>query len=286
MTPFRHSTLWRAIGGLLRARVAVVLLVGSSACAPASVTVRAESLVRRHRETDAVALLRDDLAKHPDDVPARKLLVRVLGFTGDVEGARAEVRELAAHLPGDDPAPYVELGHAFELSHRYDEALASYDEAAAVAPARPDGPREGGMRCARWGEAEQAEPRLEEALRRGARDVETWHTLGLVRIHLGDLDGAEQAYRGGIAADPRAVESYLGLATVAVARGDAQGAVDAYDQVMARRPRFAAGELGRAWALAKLGRRAEARAALDRAEALGAPAANVAKQRAVLESTP
>jgi len=246
--------------------------------------VRAESLVRRHRESDAVTLLRDDLAKHPEDVPARKLLVRVLGFTGDVEGARAEAAQLATRLPPGDPSPYIELGHAFELSHRYDEALASYDEAAAVAPSRPDGPREGGMRCARWGEADQAAPRLEEALRRDARDAETWHTLGLVRVHLGDLDGAEQAYRGGAEADPSAVENYLGLATVAVARGDAQGAVDAYDQVMARRPRFAAGELGRAWALARLGRRDEARSALDRAEALGAPAANVAKQRAALEA--
>jgi tetratricopeptide (TPR) repeat protein len=248
------------------------------------VTVRAESLVRRHQEPGALALLRDDLARHPDDVPARKLLVRILGFTGDVEAARTEAGALAAHVPPGDPSPYIELGHALELSHRYEEALASYDEAAAAAPARPDGPREGGMRCARWGEAEEAEPRLEEAVRRGARDVETWHTLGLVRVHLGDLDGAEQAYRGGIAVDPRAVESYLGLATVAVARGDAQAAVDAYDQVMARRPRFAAGELGRAWGLAKLGRRTEARAALDRAEALGAPPANVAKQRAMLDA--
>ena len=32
----------------------------------------------------------------------------------------------------------------------------------------------GGLRCARWGEAEQARPRLEEAVRRGATDVETY----------------------------------------------------------------------------------------------------------------
>jgi predicted ATPase len=48
------------------------------------------------------------------------------------------------------------------------------------------------------------------------------------------------------------------------------------------RPRFAAAELGRAWALAKLGRREEATRALDHAEELGAPVANVAKQRAAL----
>jgi Flp pilus assembly protein TadD len=74
----------------------------------------------------------------------------------------------------------------------------------------------------------------------------------------------------------------LGLATVAIARGDAVGALGAYDQVLARRPRFAPAELGRAWALARLGRGDDARRALDHAETLGAPPANVARQRAAL----
>jgi tetratricopeptide (TPR) repeat protein len=254
-------------------------------CAASSVTARAESLARQNRDPAAIALLRDDLRAHPDDLPARKLLVRLLGFAGDLPGARVEVTELAQRLPPGDPSPYIELGHAFELAHRYDEALDAYDEAAAAAPTRLEGPREGGMRCARWGEADLAAPRLEEAVRRGAHDSETWHTLGLVRLHLGDLDGAEAAYHAGYAADPRAVDSLLGLATVAVARGDARAAIEAYDRVLAQRPRFASGELGRAWALAKLGRRAEARAALDRAEALGASPAHVAKQRALLDQT-
>jgi len=278
MMVFRHTMLWRGL-----ALVLAVCTVGGGCAAP-SATERAESLVRAHREEDAVALLRDRLRSHTDDLPSRKLLVRLLGLTGDLNGAHTEVAELAKRLPPGDPSPYIELGHALELAHRYDEALASYDEASTADPSRVEGPHEGGMRCARWGEAEQAEPRLEEAVRRGARDAETWHTLGLVRLHLGDLTGAEQAYRAGTAADPRAPESFLGLATVAVARGDARAAVEAYDQVLARRPRFAAGELGRAWALGKLGRRDEARAAIDRAEALGAPPGNVAKQRAALDA--
>lgn len=262
------------------ALVAVLLLV--SGCAHASAVDRAQSLVRQHKEEEAVATLRADLAVHPDDVRARKLLVRLLGFTGDMPGARRETEELARWVGGDDPAPYVELGHALELAHRYDEALEAYDQAAAAAPASPVGPREGGLRAARWGEAETARPRLEEAVRRGASDAETWHALGLVRLHLGDYDAAADAYRAGAAADPKAPESWLGLASVGVARGDAAGALDAYDHVLALRPRFAAAQLGRAWALAKLGRRDEAARAIDRAEELGAPAQNVARQRAQL----
>jgi Flp pilus assembly protein TadD len=259
-----------------------LLLVG---CAP-SATEKAQSLVRQNRDDDAIATLRSRLASHPEDIKARRLLVRVLGFVGDLPGARTEAGELAKRLPPADPEPMIELGHAFELSHRYDEALAAYDDAASVAPASPQGPREGGERCARWGELNEALPRLEEAVRRGAHDGETFHTLGLVRLHLGDVDGAAEAYRAGTLADPAGVESWLGLATVAITRGDAAGALQAYDAVLTRHPRFAGAHLGRAYALGLLGRVADARAALDVAEQLGAPRENVARQRAALASPP
>jgi tetratricopeptide (TPR) repeat protein len=269
----RHTTLWIAVAAVLCA-----------ACAGA--TERAQTLVRRHEEGQAIVTLKDRLRGHPGDLPARRLLVRLLGLTGDLPEARVEVEALARWLPPGDPGPYLELGHALELAHQYDEALAAYDEASRVSPTAPDGPREGGIRAARWGELAEAAPRLEEAIRRGARDAELWHVLGLVRLHLGDYDGAEQAYRQGTVADPRAATCWLGLASVAVERGDAEGALRAYEAVLARVPKFAGAELGRAWALAKLGRKDEARKALDHAEDLGAPPANLARQRAALDALP
>ncbi len=259
--------------------------LGLTACAPGAVE-RAQSLARQNRDDEAIATLRARLAAHPNDVPVRKLLVRLLGSVGDSTAARAEATELAKHLPPNDPSPLLELGHAFELSHHYDEALAAYDEAAAIAPASPEGPLEGGMRCARWGELEEARPRLEEAVRRGAHDEPTWHALGLVRLHLGDYDAAAEAYRAGTLVDPGQADSWLGLATLGVLRGDAAGALEAYDAVLARHPRFASAQLGRAWALAQLGRTSEARDTLDRAEQLGAARENVARQRAALQGAP
>lgn len=273
----------RPKGALVHASyVALALAVGATGCVRLGPIERAQQLVRMHREGEAAATLRGHLAKHPDDVAARRLLVRVLAFSGDLEGAKAEVAELERRVP-DDPVSWVELGHAFELTHRYDEALAAYDTAASVAPSSPHGPREGGMRCARWGEADEALPRLEEAVRRGARDAETFHALGLVRVHLRDLEGAEDAYKQGLAADPKSTENLLGLATVAVVKDDPTAALAAYDRILARKPSYAPAELGRAWALAKLGRAEEAKRALDHAEELGAPRENVARQREKLK---
>lgn len=277
------------MGAAQRSRFAIGLFLAVSACASAagcatpSVVERAQQLVRLHREAEALSSLQAHLVKHPDDVPARRLYVRVLAFTGDFAAAREQVAELERRLP-NDPIPWIELGHAFELAHRFDDAIEAYDTAASVAPASPSGPREGGMRAARWGEAEEAATRLEEAVRRGARDAETFHTLGLSRLHLRDYAGAEDAYRRGLAADPESLENLLGLATVAVVREDFAAALEAYDALAARKPSYASAQLGRAWALAKLGRRHEAERALDRATALGAPASNVDKQRKAMRS--
>jgi len=254
-----------------------------TACARPGPIERAQQLVRVHREPEASALLRDHLAKHPDDLPARRLYIRVLAFAGDLEGARREVEEIDRRHP-NDPTAWIEMAHAFELAHRFDEALAAYDTAASNAPNSPLGPREGGMRAARWGEAEDAAPRLEEAIRRGANDAEIFHTLGLVRVNLRDFDAAKAAYERGLAVDPKSSENLLGLATVAIMRGDTPAALAAYDSLVRAKPQYAAGHLGRAWALAKLGRRADAEHALDRAAQLGAAPANVEKLRAGIKT--
>lgn len=255
-------------------------------CAPTSPLDKAIELTRNHQEDEAIKMLRAWLDKHPEDLKARKLLIRVLAETGDLPEAKLQIDDLTRRLPANDPTPSIELGHAYELAHKFEEALAAYDEAAKIAPNSPVGPHEGGMRAAHWGEAEAAEPRLTEAVRRGQKDAETFHALGLVRVHTGDLDGAEQAYRAGLTVDPEAIENWLGLATVAVVRGDGALALTAYDALLAKRPNYAAASLGRAWALGKLGRKNDAKQELAHALALGAPKKMVDKQLAALDAPP
>ena len=270
--------------GQARALIVFALLASATACVKPTPVQRAMSLVRQHREEEAATVLRKQIAEHPDDLDARGMLVRVLAFEGDARGVETEAAEISKRAPPGDPRAWVELGHAKEIAHDFEGALAAYDQAASAAPSSPEGPREGGTRAARWGEVEEAAPRLGEAIRRGANDAETWHTLGLVRVHLKDLDGAWKAYRAGLASDPRSAECWLGLSTVAALRDDAKGALEAYDAILALRPKFAAGELGRAWALGKLGRKDDARGALDHAEEMGASPTSVAKQRAMLDA--
>jgi tetratricopeptide (TPR) repeat protein len=254
----------------------------TTACVRPTAVERAMSLSRQQHDPEAIVVLRQNLAGHPDDLDARRLLIRLLAATSNLPAARDEVQALADRLPPGDPSPFIELGHAFELTHQFDDALAAYEHASEVAPASPAGPREVGLRAAHWGEWELAKASLEEAVKRGANTEDVWHALGLVRLNLHDLEGARDAYTRGAAVDPKSVDSWLGLATVALAGHDWDGALKAYDAVLARRPAWGDGELGRAWALERLGRRAESQRALDRAEDLGADPKALAKQRSLL----
>jgi tetratricopeptide (TPR) repeat protein len=241
-------------------------------------------LVDKGRNAEAAKLLEGELARHPDATRERRLLIRVYGALGDLGAARRHADLLGRQLGPASPTPFLELGHAHELCHRYDVALDLYDQATRVAPTDPAGPRTGGLRAAAWGEAEAAEPRLSEALRRAPSDARTWHALGVVRLKLGDLPGAESAYREGATRDPRGLDNHIGLATLALVRDDPRAVLVEYEVVLTLSPDFADAKLGRAWALVRLGRFADAEQAIDDAARLGASSRTVEKQRRWLES--
>lgn len=254
-------------------------LLDACASASASPLPRAALLSEKGQTDEAARLLRGYLAKHPNAVAERRLLIRVEASRGQLGAAEAEVLLLEQQLGKASPIPLVELGHALEMAHRYDEALEMYDRAALRAPRDPLGPLTGGLRAARWGELDLAEPRLREAVRRDPKNPAAWHAWGLVQLKKGDFIGAERAYRAGLLADPEALENRIGLATLALTRGDLLAALAQYDAIVARRPELPDVQLGRSFALIGLGRFDDARRALDQAARLGASPSVVARQR-------
>ncbi|HVZ35126.1 MAG TPA: tetratricopeptide repeat protein, partial [Polyangiaceae bacterium] len=224
----------------------------------------------------------EHLQHEPEDVPARRQLIRLYGSVGRLDRANAQTERLADMLPRDSPVPSVELGHALELAHHFDDALAAYDRAAQIAPHDALGPRTGGERAAHWGQLEIAEPRLEEAVRRDAKDASSWHLLGVVRLGLGQLQAAQRAYATGLQVDPNSLENRLGLATVALRTNRPEIALAQYDALLEARPKFTAALLGRSWSLILLGQWDAAEAALARAEALGADPKTLERQRGAI----
>jgi protein O-GlcNAc transferase len=260
---------------------ALVLAALLSGCAGSGASRLREAIVLSHKGQNeaAVALLEASLAREPDRVAERRLAIRLYGALGRLDKARAHADVLGRRLGARSPVAAIELGHALELAHEYEQALLLYDRAAELAPRDPSGPRTGGLRAAAWGELGLAEPRLSEATRRDPSDASTWHALGVVRVKQGDLSGGERAYRAGLARDPAGLENRVGLATIALLQGDAARVLAEYEAILRIKPEFVDAHLGRSWALVRLGRFDEAKAALNRAEALGADRRSLVRQR-------
>jgi Flp pilus assembly protein TadD len=200
---------------------------------------------------------------------------------GQIREGVIELEKIKDQNPNDVRA-WIDLGHGYELLHRYDDALICYDHAGEIAPKDPRGPREAGIRAAAWGEKEIAVARLREAIARGDEDPSTFHALGLVLLASGDRVGARKAYEAGLAT-PKGKDDatcVLGLATLAVVEKDGATALRWYDELARRKPKHAGAQLGRAWALGTLGRFDEAESALVTASSLGAKDEDVARLRA------
>ncbi|HEX2879414.1 MAG TPA: tetratricopeptide repeat protein [Polyangiaceae bacterium] len=267
-----------------RARVlaatAALLLVH---CTKQDIVQDAVLLASQGEEGKAITLLEAYLREHPNATRERQLLVRLHASLGNMGKAEQQVMLLAQTLGEHDPTPWLELGHALELQHRYDEALEAYDRAAAVAPRDATGPRVGGLRAARWGEMELAAERLTEALRRNPRDASVWHAWGVVELSRGNPDAARKAYENGLIADPESAPNHLGLATVALQQRAYAVALHHYDELVRLRPTSANAHLGRSWALIMLGRHQQARVELGRAQALGGDPKAIRAQLDVLQ---
>ncbi|MEY2933938.1 MAG: hypothetical protein RL033_4687 [Pseudomonadota bacterium] len=262
--------------------LAVLLGAGGCRMSPPAIQ-RATLLAERGREEEAIRLLAEHLVVSPADMPARRKLIRLYGSVGRLDQAQAQTERLAEALPANSPIALVELGHAYELAHRFDEALAAYDRASAIAPKDPLGPRSGGLRAARWGEIAAAEPRLAEAVHRDPLDSESWHALGVVRLGLGKLEAARQAYTAGLRADSTGMEHRLGLATVALRMNQPQAALAEYEILLDVRTDYTPAMLGKAWALILLGRLDDAEGALARAEARGGDPQSISRQRLLIQ---
>jgi tetratricopeptide (TPR) repeat protein len=249
--------------------LAATIALSLNHCTQQDVVQDAVLLASQGEEGKAITLLEAYLREHPNATRERQLLVRLHASLGNMGKAEQQVALLAQALGEHDPTAWLELGHALELQHRYDEALEAYDQAAAAAPTDPTGPRVGGLRAARWGEMDLAAERLTEALRRDPRDANVWHAWGVVELARGNLEAARKAYENGLIADSRSAPNRLGLATIALQQRAYAAALHHYDELVRLRPTSAAAHLGRSWALIMLGRNEQARAELAHARALG-----------------
>lgn len=157
------------------------------------------ALVRAGRGQEAIDRARAEVAAAPDD-PDRHFTLGLAQSEPDVEGAIASFRRVLALAPRHTLARY-NLALVLKRADRLDEAI---DELTRVL---------------------DAEPR-----------AEAYYTLGVIRLHRGELDRAAGALRAAIEAQPAHADAHYTLGAVLQARKDWPGAAAALGRAIALRP--------------------------------------------------
>jgi tetratricopeptide (TPR) repeat protein len=145
----------------------------------------------------------------------------VIGLVAGLAGGLVPACGGRAPAPSEKPAPATQTliaqAEAAEKARRYDRADALYTRARTEAPDAPSQAMAAvahGRALIFWGEYERASAALEDATQHAPGDAGAWHDLGMVRHQLGDLAGAEVAFRRSITASPRDGRPRLALAAL------------------------------------------------------------------------
>ncbi len=213
-----------------------------------SATRLGAAYIRQARETGDVggysraeAALRVALRLRPDHTPAQAYMATVLLAQHDFPAAADLARTAYDADPSATQALAI-LGDALLELGEYDEARATYQQLAIVAP--------GPAALARLAHIAELEGRTRDALdlmteaerriseRMFSPESIAWHRLQLGEMNFmtGDVDEAERWYRSSLGAFPDYPAALGGLARVAAARGDDAGAIALYEQAVAITP--------------------------------------------------
>lgn len=191
---------------MIRASVAVMLLVVSGGCASKQKTAEAQGRQVRLGMAEQMAARGDwagafqiaDALTREDPADGDALLLRAKALRKQEMPAEAEadLRKLVALQPRN-PEAHAELAIVCEHSGRGAEALEHHEEASRLAPGQPRYLNNLAFALVVRGKAKDAIPKLEEALRSEPRSPRLRNNLGFAYAATGDFARAAEQFRLG-----------------------------------------------------------------------------------------
>ncbi len=228
---------------------------------------QALALHKSGRLAEAERRYRLILRTHPGHPDA----LRLLGMLEVQRGNFDDARNLLARARGIDPdsaAAHGHLGDVLKSARRFDEALASYDQALAMAP---DAAmlNDRGITLIELGRVEEALQSFDRALAEDARFAAAHFNRALALASSGRNADALAGYDAVLVCQPDSVAALNNRGSVLAAMDRVDDAIASWDRVLALRPDFSEARANRAAALlavARSGRLSpeDALAAVDR----------------------
>jgi Flp pilus assembly protein TadD len=218
--------------------LALLLVVGCARQAagpvgdPLSLRRELARLFLGHRAwDDAVAPLREVLARRPDDAEAHAMLGIVYRERGVLDAAEAELRH-AIRLAPRAAEPHADLALVLQNTGRTDEALAEHRAAVTLAPAAAAFHNNLGWSLLAAGRTDDAIAELRQALRADPSSRRARNNLGFALARAGDDRGAAREFER--AGGPAPALNNMGL--VDESRGNTGRACERYREAASRDP--------------------------------------------------
>jgi tetratricopeptide (TPR) repeat protein len=192
-----------------------------------------EALERMGALDAAVDAYRRAVTERPDFRKASNNLILALVKAGKGPEAVARAEALVSAAPVD-PDRLFTLGLA-QAEQNIDQAIASFRRVLELAPRHTLARYNLALVLRRADRLGDAIDELGRALAIEPR-AEAHYTLGVIRWHQGDVDGAVRALRAAVEVEPRYVDAHYTLGAVLKARRDWAGAQKALRAAIALRP--------------------------------------------------
>ena len=247
----------RSRSGVRLARGGAVL-VGGIALVGAVAVDRARSAVWN----DDRRVWEEMVRRSPDNLVARINLGSAYMDHREFDRAEAEYKRILAVVPNYARA-YYNLGLLALRRDRYEEARGMFLQAAALAPQDADVYHILGAEALKRMHLDDARAAFEQAVALNPRDAKAHVNLGRLALQAGDVSAAESSYLAALRADPRHAKALNDLGAIYLQRREWSRALEPLTAALQQDPDSIEAAYNRAVVLVGLGRRDEARDALQ-----------------------
>jgi len=191
------------------------------------------------------------LAGNPTAWPAQNNLGLAFFHQGRIDEALAHFQQAAA-MNSDSAEIHNNLGMALCQKGQVDEALAQYQKAQELDPNTAQVPNNIGLALAQKGKPDEAIAQFLKALAINPDFIEAHNNLGMVLAQKGRLDEAAVEYRKVLEMAPDQAETHNNLAIVLAQKGEMPEAIAEFEEAVRLKPDYATAQDNLAKARASL----------------------------------
>lgn len=201
---------------------------------PRLISSLAQIVIRQQRLPEGILLLKQAIAIKPEDKSLHRELANALTASGDVEGARSELKSAGVPI-ANEAELIVQKGDTLFLHRDFTAAIRSYKNASDKHPT-PEIFQKLGDAYLAVGNDDNALDSYQKSLSIAPDDASVHYSAGVILERKGSIDKAISEYERSASLDNNNSDAQRRLAEIYSLKGDLQKAITEYKQIIEKAP--------------------------------------------------